>query len=63
MSWTVQAEEAECPECDALMVRGDRVWKEPKHLGLTGWGVKREVIELSKVYCEECGKILEYERT
>jgi RNase P subunit RPR2 len=61
MSWIAQCRRAHmCKECHAIIIPSERAWKEPRHFGLMDWG-KRGVVDKGGIYCEECGKILEYE--
>ena len=61
MAWQRNKIVQVCKECKSVLCPGDRIWGEPRHTGLTDWGIRR-VVDQGGVFCEECGRILEYEK-
>lgn len=62
MAWLVNEIVRECKECEFVILPGERVWREPKRIGLISIATRRRgVIENTAHYCEECGRIMEYE--
>lgn len=63
MSWKTCKIVRECKECKAVLCPGDTVWLQPRRVGLLSLiSRKRGVLEQAAIHCEDCGKILEYER-
>jgi hypothetical protein len=63
MSWKRSKIVRECKECKAVICPGGRYWREPLRFGLLSILTRiRGVVEKSAPFCEECGRILEYEK-
>jgi hypothetical protein len=63
MSWRKSKIVRECKECKSVICHGERYWREPRRFGLLSILTRKTgVVEQAAQFCEECGRILEYEK-